>query len=73
MTGPEIHTLVGAGALDAVDDLERASFDRHLADCETCANCKGLRARSAPRTFAFCDISLVRLRPGDRGGRTESP
>ncbi len=31
MTGPEIHTLVGAYALDAVDDLERASFDRHLA------------------------------------------
>ena len=26
-----------AYALDAVDDLERVAFDRHLADCETCA------------------------------------
>ncbi|OLE28741.1 MAG: hypothetical protein AUG44_06585 [Actinobacteria bacterium 13_1_20CM_3_71_11] len=33
----DIHTLVGAYALDAVDDLERARFDRHLAECESCA------------------------------------
>lgn len=32
----DIHALVGAYALDAVDDLERAAFDRHIADCETC-------------------------------------
>jgi anti-sigma-K factor RskA len=32
----DIHALVGAYALDAVDDLERAAFDRHLAECETC-------------------------------------
>jgi hypothetical protein len=32
----EIHTLVGAYALDAVDDLERAAFDRHLRDCAAC-------------------------------------
>jgi anti-sigma-K factor RskA len=37
MTSPDIHTLGGAYALDAVDDLERAAFDRHLAECETCA------------------------------------
>jgi anti-sigma-K factor RskA len=37
MTTPDIHTLGGAYALDAVDDLERASFDRHLAECEACA------------------------------------
>ena len=36
MTSPDIHTLGGAYALDAVDDLERAAFDRHLAECETC-------------------------------------
>ena len=36
MTSPDIHTLGGAYALDAVDDLERASFDRHLAECEAC-------------------------------------
>jgi anti-sigma factor RsiW len=33
----DIHTLAGAYALDAVDDLERARFDRHLAECEACA------------------------------------
>lgn len=33
----DIHTLVGAYALDAVDDLERARFDRHLAECGSCA------------------------------------
>src|SRR3989442_2763116 len=32
----DIHTLVGPYALDAVDDLERARFDRHLAECESC-------------------------------------
>ncbi|HZN77459.1 MAG TPA: anti-sigma factor [Micromonosporaceae bacterium] len=33
----EIHALAGAYALDAVDDVERAAFGRHLAECETCA------------------------------------
>jgi anti-sigma-K factor RskA len=33
----EIHALAGAYALDAVDDVERAAFRRHLAECETCA------------------------------------
>jgi anti-sigma-K factor RskA len=32
----DIHALVGAYALDAVDDIERASFDRHIRDCESC-------------------------------------
>jgi anti-sigma factor RsiW len=32
----DIHALVGAYALDAVDDLERAAFDRHLRDCPSC-------------------------------------
>jgi anti-sigma factor RsiW len=36
MTTTDIHALVGAYALDAIDDLERAAFDRHLADCESC-------------------------------------
>jgi len=33
----DIHTLAGPYALDAVDDLERARFDRHLATCDSCA------------------------------------
>jgi hypothetical protein len=32
----DLHALVGAYALDALDDLERAAFDRHLRDCPTC-------------------------------------
>jgi hypothetical protein len=36
MTTADIHALVGAYALDAVDDVERAAFDRHLAECDTC-------------------------------------
>lgn len=32
----DIHALSGAYAVDAVDDLERAMFERHLAQCGTC-------------------------------------
>lgn len=32
----DVHALVGAYALDALDDLERAAFTRHLRDCEPC-------------------------------------
>ncbi|HWH01277.1 MAG TPA: anti-sigma factor [Pilimelia sp.] len=35
MTG-DIHALAGAYALNAVDDVERAAFDRHLTDCAAC-------------------------------------
>jgi anti-sigma-K factor RskA len=33
----EIHTLAGAYALDALTEIERASFARHIAGCEACA------------------------------------
>lgn len=32
----DIHALSGAFAVDAVDDLERAMFERHLAQCGSC-------------------------------------
>jgi anti-sigma-K factor RskA len=32
----DIHALVGAYAVDALDDLERAAFERHLAECAEC-------------------------------------
>ncbi|WP_221321047.1 anti-sigma factor domain-containing protein [Actinoplanes sp. L3-i22] len=32
----DIHTLAGAYVLDAVDDLERVAFDRHLSECDSC-------------------------------------
>ncbi|WP_203900828.1 anti-sigma factor [Virgisporangium aliadipatigenens] len=33
----DIHALSGAYALDSVDDIERATFERHLRECDTCA------------------------------------
>ena len=44
----DIHALVGAYAVDALDDLERAAFERHLADCSACqAEVAGLREAAA--------------------------
>lgn len=33
----DVHTLAGAYVLDALDDVERAAFERHLDECESCA------------------------------------
>lgn len=33
---PDVHVLTGAYALNAVNELERAEFERHLAVCEAC-------------------------------------
>ncbi|MDQ7810700.1 anti-sigma factor [Amycolatopsis sp. A133] len=37
MTTADAHTLTGAYALDAVTDVERAAFTRHLGECPACA------------------------------------
>lgn len=37
MTSADIHALTGAYALDAVSGDERMDFERHLAECEACA------------------------------------
>ncbi len=53
MTPPDVHTLTGAYALDAVDDDERAQVEAHLAGCEFCAEeMAGLRATAAALTEA---------------------
>ena len=36
MNDPDIHALSGAYAVDALDDLERARFERHLDLCASC-------------------------------------
>jgi anti-sigma-K factor RskA len=33
----DVHTLAGAYALDALTEIERAGFARHVADCPSCA------------------------------------
>ena len=44
----DVHALVGAYAADAVDDLERAAFERHLATCQACQlELEGLRETTA--------------------------
>ena len=44
MEQAEVHTLIGAYAVDALDDDERAAFERHLAECEPCREeVQGLR------------------------------
>jgi anti-sigma-K factor RskA len=56
MTGTDIHALAGAYALDAVNDLERVAFDRHLAGCEACsfevAELRTAAARLADSTWS---------------------
>lgn len=34
---PDVHALTGAYVLDAVSDIERGSFERHLAECPACS------------------------------------
>lgn len=34
--GYDVHALSGAYAVDALDDLERVRFERHLAECAEC-------------------------------------
>ena len=44
----ESHALSGAYAIDALDDIERAQFERHLADCAEClAEVDSLREAAA--------------------------
>lgn len=33
----DLHALTGAYAVDALDDLERARFERHLEECDDCS------------------------------------
>ncbi len=59
----DIHALAGAYALDAVDDLERAAFDRHLRDCEACAvEVAELRETASWLTHAVASPPPPRLR-----------
>jgi anti-sigma-K factor RskA len=73
----DIHALSGAYAIDALDDVERARFERHLAECAECtAEVASLREAAAllPETTAarppaslrdrvLADIDTVRPLP----------
>ena len=77
MNTDEIHGLSGAYAVDAVDDVERAQFEAHVAGCTECrAEVASLRAAagelalltvtaptSSLRASVLRDISSVRPLP----------
>ena len=64
MSEEDIHTLSGAYAIDAVDDVERARFERHLASCESCrTEVAELREVAA----ALADLTEVTPPPQLRG------
>src|SRR5918997_984458 len=47
----DIHALSGAYAVDALDDVERAGFERHLTGCAACrAEVPSLREAAAALT-----------------------
>jgi anti-sigma factor RsiW len=49
----DVHELSALYALDVLDDDERASFERHLAECERCrAELAGLRDAAGSLAFA---------------------
>lgn len=48
MTSPDMHTLAGAYALNALSEHERARFERHLIECAACtAEVRELQATAA--------------------------
>jgi anti-sigma-K factor RskA len=59
----DIHTLAGAYALDALTDIERAAFARHVASCESCAQeLAELSATVARLTDATAAVPPARLK-----------
>ena len=49
VTDPEVHTLTGAYACDALTSAEAAAFEQHLAACPTCAEEVGELRETAAR------------------------
>ncbi|GIE34819.1 hypothetical protein Ait01nite_078640 [Actinoplanes italicus] len=59
----DIHSLVGAYVLDAVDDLERAAVDRHLRECDACrTDAAELREAAARLADGAWSVPPPRLR-----------
>jgi anti-sigma-K factor RskA len=54
---PDVHTLTGAYALDALDTDERATFELHLTQCSDCANEVAELRATAARLGAAATVS----------------
>ena len=80
------HALIGAYALDAVDDLERRAVERHLAGCADCraelgrlrdamAAYAATQARTPPvalREAVLTSVAAQAQRPGAPAGDTRT-
>lgn len=63
MTHPDLHSLTGAYALDALDDDERRAFELHLVDCATCRDeVDGFRATTATLGSAVAEPPPAHLK-----------
>src|SRR5204863_5396447 len=59
----DIHALSGAYAIDALDDLERARFEQHLAACTECrAEVSSFRATTALLAWTEAESPPASLR-----------
>ncbi len=79
----DVHKLTGAYALDALDDIERARFEQHLAECEDCraevaemretaaflAETSAIEPPASLRTSVLAGISQVRPLPPEISAR----
>jgi hypothetical protein len=61
MTANDAHGLVGAYALDALDEFERRQFENHLSSCETCS----LELRGLTETTARLGGAMARAPAGN--------
>ncbi len=80
-----VHALVGAYAIDALDDAERTQFERHLAECGDCraevtslreaasvlGGAESMQPPASVRRAVLADI--VAERPPDRAEPAETP
>ncbi|PPK64333.1 anti-sigma factor [Actinokineospora auranticolor] len=72
MTTADIHALTGAYALDAIEEFERAAFERHLAECDSCAQeVSELRATAARLGAAVAEQPPPRLKARVMAGIAE--
>jgi anti-sigma-K factor RskA len=63
MTSSEMHTFAGAFAVDALSEHERAQFQRHLAECESCSQeVRELRATAARLGAAMAEAPPAHLK-----------
>ncbi len=68
----DVHALSGAYAVDALDDLERATFERHLSECQECqAEVASLRETSALLADLVAVTPPASLRASVLAGITE--